>query len=130
MPPASSLNNVGLAALRTPEARASTYVEVNAMQTVAPSPNTVHGSCRWLQRIISPCTLIPAGEPGLLEISTRRGTNVYAVSELFDDHHCLAGYRLRKDEETAYDIDLEWGVGQWLCANGQRIVEFFLTTHR
>jgi hypothetical protein len=40
------------------------------------------------------------------------------VTELFDDHRCLAGYRLRKDEDTVYDIDLEWGVGQWLCTCG------------
>lgn len=54
---------------------------------------------RWLRRPCWPCTLLPAGQPGVLEI----GARAYAVLPLGE--YPSRGFRVTSDRGDCYDLD-------------------------
>jgi hypothetical protein len=82
------------------------------MNGLQASENTVHGKVRW---IVKPITLAE-GYEGLLRITsyTQRGevTRTYVIR--VTDY----GYRLESDAGEVYDIETDWGAGQWQCDCG------------
>jgi hypothetical protein len=68
---------------------------------------------------IYPCTILPAGLAGVLAIDNGKGLErSYEFHVLFDEKNPdrEIGYRLiRRDNGELYDLNPEWGAGQWEC---------------
>ena len=84
-----------------------------------------HGSCRWVHRWAPPSAKHPAGGTGGLRITsfTRKGPveHLYMVECVLDRGRIVGWVLINLDNGQEYQLNPEWGAGQWECTCGDHV---------